>query len=166
MLNQEMETALNEQIKEELSSAYTYLGMAAYCEASNYPGMAHWLEVQAKEELEHAMKIYRFVNDRGGKVALKALPQPSVQYDSLVPLFEKVLAHEQKITAMIHNLYGMAMEQKDYGSIPLLQWFIDEQVEEEKSASDVLNLVKMAGDGPQALMLLDRELAKRQSAAG
>lgn len=165
MLNQAMEAALNEQIKEELSSAYTYLGMAAYCESINYPGMANWLEVQAKEELAHAMKVYRFVNDRGGKVALKALPQPSVQYESLVPLFEKVLAHEQKITGMIHNLYSLAMEQKDYASIPLLQWFIDEQVEEEKLASDVLNMVKMAGDGPQALMLLDRELARRQPEA-
>lgn len=165
MLNQAMESALNEQIKEELSSAYTYLGMAAYCESNNYPGMAHWLEMQAREELEHAMKLYRHVNDRGGKVALKALPEPGAQFDSLVALFEKVLAHEQKITAMIHNLYGLAMEQKEYASIPILQWFINEQVEEEKSASDVCNMVKMAGVGPQALMLLDRELAKRQAGA-
>lgn len=165
-MNQAMEAALNEQIKEELSSAYTYLGMAAYCEASNYPGMAHWLEIQAKEELEHAMRVYRFVNDRGGKVVLKAVPEPSAQYDSLVALFEKVLEHEQKISGMIHNLYGLAMEQKEYSAIPVLQWFINEQVEEEKSAADVLNMVKMAGTGPQALMLLDRELAKRAPSAG
>ncbi|MFZ5815216.1 MAG: ferritin [Bacillota bacterium] len=165
MLNQKMEAALNEQIKEELSSAYTYLGMAASCEANNYPGMAHWLEVQAREELEHAMKLYRHVNDRGGKVALKALPEPPAQYDSLVALFEKVLAHEQKISGMIHNLYELAMAEKEYASIPVLQWFINEQVEEEKSASDVLNMVKMAGGGTQALMLLDRELAKRQAEA-
>lgn len=160
-----MEAALNEQIKEELSSAYTYLGMAAHCEAHNYPGMAHWLEMQAREELEHAMKLYRHVNDRGGRVALKALPEPATQYDSLVSLFESVLAHEQKITAMIHQLYGLAMDQKEYASIPILQWFINEQVEEEKLAADVCNMVKMAGSGPQALMLLDRELAKRQPGA-
>jgi ferritin len=127
--------------------------------------MAHWLEMQAREELEHAMKLYRHVNDRGGRVALKALPEPAAQFDSLVSLFETVLAHEQKITAMIHKLYGLAMDQKEYASIPILQWFINEQVEEEKLAADVCNMVKMAGSGPQALMLLDRELAKRQPGA-
>lgn len=162
MLNQAMEAALNEQIKEELASAYTYLGMAAFCEAQNYPGMAHWLELQAKEELAHAMKIYRFVNDRGGRVALKAVPEPAAEYGSMVKVFETVLAHEQKITASIHQLYALATEQKDYASIPLLQWFITEQVEEEKSAADVLNLVKVADGSAQALMIVDRDLAKRQ----
>lgn len=161
MLNKTMEAALNEQIKEELSAAYTYLGMAAHVESINYPGMAHWLQLQAKEELEHAMKLYSFVNERGGNVALKAIPQPEVETGSIVAVFEQVLAHEQKVTSLIHKLYALAEEQKDYASIPLLQWFITEQVEEEASAEQVLHMVKTAGDSPQALMFVDHQLGQR-----
>lgn len=161
-MNKAMEAALNEQIKEELSSAYTYLGMAAYCESINYGGMAHWLEVQAKEELAHAMKIYGHVNDRGGKVALKAIPEPASQYASPVAVFEQVVEHEQRITAQIHKLYALAVEEKDYAAIPMLQWFIEEQVEEEKTADEVLRKIKMAGDNGSALLFVDHELGSRE----
>ena len=161
-MNRAMEAALVEQIKNELSSAYLYLGMAAYCESVNLPGMAHWLEVQAKEELEHAMKFYRHVNDRGGRVQLQAIPEPSCDYASPVAVFEAVLAHEQKITAMIHKLYALAVEEKDYASLPLLQWFIEEQVEEEKSADEVLQKLRMAGDSKSALLFLDSQLGTRE----
>jgi len=157
-----LEAALNAQIKLELSSAYTYLGMAAYCEAANFPGMAHWLELQAKEELEHAMKIYGHVNDRGGKVALQAIPEPATEYAAPLAVFEAVLAHEQKITASIHKLYALAVEEKDYASIPMLQWFIDEQVEEEKSADEVLQKIRMAGESKSALLFIDSQLGNRE----
>ncbi|BAD39529.1 ferritin [Symbiobacterium thermophilum] len=161
-MNKAMEAALNEQIKLELHSAYTYLGMAAYCESTNLPGMAHWLELQAKEELEHAMKIYGHVNDRGGRVALKAIPEPVLDYASPLAVFEAVLAHEQKVTASIHKLYALAVEEKDYASLPLLQWFIEEQVEEESSADEVLQKIRLAGDSKSALLFLDSQLGSRE----
>lgn len=161
-MNKAMEAALNEQIKLELHSAYTYLGMAAYCESTNLPGMAHWLELQAKEELEHAMKIYGHVNDRGGRVALKAIPEPVLDYASPLAVFEAVLAHEQKVTASIHKLYALAVEENDYASLPLLQWFIEEQVEEESSADEVLQKIRLAGDSKSALLFLDSQLGSRE----
>ena len=161
-MNKAMEAALNEQIKLELHSAYTYLGMAAYCESTNLPGMAHWLKLQAKEELEHTMKIYGHVNDRGGRVALKAIPEPVLDYASPLAVFEAVLAHEQKVTASIHKLYALAVEEKDYASLPLLQWFIEEQVEEESSADEVLQKIRLAGDSKSALLFLDSQLGSRE----
>lgn len=160
-MNQTMEAALNEQINLELSSAYTYLAMAAYCESINLPGTAHWLQVQAKEELEHAMKIYEHVNDRGGRVVLKAIPEPVQDYASPVAVFEAVLAHEQKVTESIHKLYALAVAEQDYASLPLLHWFIEEQVEEEKSADEVLQKFRMAGESKSALLFLDSKLGKR-----
>ncbi len=161
-MNKAMEAALNEQIKLELHSAYTYLGMAAYCESTNLPGMAHWLELQAREELEHAMKIYGHVNDRGGRVTLKAIPEPAVDYASPLAVFEAVLAHEQKVTASIHKLYALAVEENDYASLPLLQWFIEEQVEEEASADEVLQKIRLAGDSKSALLFIDSQLGSRE----
>lgn len=161
MFNKALESAMNEQIKEEFSSAYTYLSMAAYCEARNYPGFAHWLSLQAHEEAQHAHRFFSFVGDRGGQVILQAIPQPPSDFGSMAELFAEVLKHEQKITGLIHNLYAMAMQEKDWASLPFLQSFVTEQIEEEKSAGDVLAMVKMAEGSPQSLMLLDRELAKR-----
>jgi len=162
VLNKTLEAALNTQIREEMFSSYLYLSMSAYCESNNYPGVAHWLKLQAQEELAHAMKFYGFIIDRGGKVALEAIPQPEAEFGALPELFEKVLAHEEKITGLIHNLYTLATEAKDYASIPLLQWFVSEQVEEEKNATEVLNLMKVAAGSPHTLLFADRELGKRQ----
>lgn len=163
MLSNAMETALNNQINAEMESSYIYLAMAAYAEASNYPGAAAWLRAQAGEELAHAMKFFGFVQDRGGRVTLQAIPQPAAEYGSPVQLFETVLEHEQKVTALVHSLYELALTEKDYASIPLLQWFISEQVEEEKTADDVLRLLKAAGESTHTLLFVDRELGKRQA---
>jgi len=160
-LSKKMQDALNEQIKEELASAYIYLSMAAYCESINLGGFAHWMRVQTNEEMEHAMKFYGYIHDRGGRVVLEALDQPPVEFDGPTDVFEKTLAHEQYITGRIHKLYGMAVEEKDYASVGALQWFVDEQVEEEKTATEILDYLKMTGDKGQGLIMLDRHLASR-----
>jgi ferritin len=160
-LSKKMQDAMNEQIKEELASAYIYLSMAAYCESINLGGFASWMEAQAGEEQEHAMKFYNFIHDRGGRVKLLALPQPPTEFEGPVDVFEKTLEHEQYITGRIHDLYALAVEENDYASLGILQWFVDEQVEEEKTATDILEMLKMIGDKGQGLILLDRQLAQR-----
>ncbi|HSR31652.1 MAG TPA: ferritin [Anaerolineae bacterium] len=160
-LSRKMQDALNEQIKEEMASAYIYLSMAAYCESINLPGFAHWMQNQSQEELSHAMKLYEYIHDRGGRVVFQALEQPPAEFDGPIGVFEKTLAHEQYITGRIHNLYAMAAGENDYASLGILQWFVNEQVEEEKTAGDILNLLKMVGDKGQGLIILDRQLASR-----
>jgi ferritin len=160
-LSKKMQDAINEQIKEELASAYIYLSMAAYCESSNLPGFAHWMQAQSNEEVEHAMKFYGYVNERGGRVVLHALEQPPAEFEGPLDVFEKTLAHEQYITDRIHKLYALAVEENDYASLGILQWFVDEQVEEESSATEILEILKMIGDKGQALFMLDRQLGSR-----
>jgi ferritin len=160
-LSKKMQDALNEQIKEELASAYIYLSMAAYCESINLPGFAHWMRAQTNEEMEHAMKFYGYIHSRGGRVILEAIDKPPAEFEGPVDVFEKTLAHEQYITGRIHNLYGMAVAEKDYASLSTLQWFVDEQVEEEENATQILEMLKMAGDKGQALIMIDRHLASR-----
>jgi ferritin len=161
MLSKAMQDAINEQIKNELYSAYLYLAMAAYSEANSLPGFAHWLRVQSDEEVAHAMKFFDFVNERGGRVVLHAIDQPPVEFESPVEIFEQTLNHERKVTGMIHHLYELALEEKDYPAQVMLHWFIDEQVEEESNATQILDTLEMIGDKGQALVMLDRELAKR-----
>ena len=161
MLSKAMQDAINEQIKNELYSAYLYLAMAAYCEANSLPGFAHWLRLQSQEETEHAMKFFDFVNERGGRVVLHAIDQPPVEFESPVRIFEETLNHERKVTAMITHLYELALKEKDYPAQILLHWFIDEQVEEESNAAQILDTLNMVGDKGQALVMLDRELGKR-----
>ena len=160
-LSKKMQDAINEQIKEELASAYIYLSMAAYCESINLPGFAHWMQAQSNEEMEHAMKFYGYVNERGGRVVLHALEQPPTEFEGPRDVFEKTLAHEQYITDRIHKLYALAVEENDYASLGILQWFVDEQVEEENSATEILEILKMIGDKGQALFMLDRQLGSR-----
>ncbi|MGD8902653.1 MAG: ferritin [Anaerolineae bacterium] len=160
-LSKKMQDAINEQIREELASAYIYLSMAAYCESINLQGFAHWMQAQSNEEMEHAMKFYGYVNERGGRVVLGALEQPPIEFDGPVDVFEKTLAHEQYITDRIHKLYALAVEENDYASLGILQWFVDEQVEEENSATEILDILKMIGDKGQALFMLDRQLGGR-----
>jgi ferritin len=160
-LTRKMQDALNAQIKEELFSSYIYLSMAAYCEATNLPGFAHWMRAQSQEELEHAMKFYEFINDRGGRVVFQALDQPPVEFEGPTAVFKKTLEHEQYITGKIHDLYALAVEEKDYAAQVFLQWFVKEQVEEEQSAGEILEMLKMIGDKGQGLILLDRQLAQR-----
>jgi ferritin len=161
MLSQKMQDAINEQINKELYSAYMYLSMAAYCEDANLPGSARWMSAQANEEVEHAMKFFGYVNERGGRVVLKAIDQPSIEFQGLLDVFERTLEHEQYVTSLIHDLYALALEEKDYASQTFLQWFIDEQVEEEASATEIVETLKMIGDKGHALVMLDRQLGSR-----
>jgi ferritin len=161
MLPKMMEAALNNQVKHELESAYSYLAMSAYCETKEYVGFARWLRLQAKEEVEHAMKFFDFINDRGGRVALQPIAQPKVEFETLVELFEAVQQAEARVTGLINELYELAVKDRDLASLPLLQWFITEQVGEEKSASETLTLVKRAGHDTAALLQLDKRLGER-----
>jgi ferritin len=161
MLAKAVQDAMNEQSNTEFYSAYQYLSMAAYCESVNLPGFAHWMQIQAREEVEHAMKFYNFILDRGGRVLLQAIDQPVIEFGSPLEVFEQALEHEQKVTATINELYALAAEENDYASQAFLQWFVTEQVEEEKNAGDVVETLKMVGDKSEALFLLDRELGSR-----
>lgn len=166
MYSDKMHQALNDQIHHELESAYIYLSMSAYFEAGNFPGFAHWMKMQFEEEMEHAFRFYDFIHSRGGQVKLLAISEPPVDYDSPLAAFENALAHEQKITNDIHNLYGLAMEEKDYPSLSFLQWFIDEQVEEEEHVGGVVEDIRRVQNSEHGLLMLDRELAQRQPDEG
>jgi len=163
MLNKGVQDAINEQIKNELYSAYLYLSMSAYCEAVNLPGFAHWMRLQSQEEVSHAMKYFEFINDRGGRVVLQAIDQPPIEFQSPLDVFQQTLEHERKVTAMIHRLYELAVKENDYATQAQLQWFITEQVEEEKRASEIVERLKMIGDQGPALLMLDRQLGERGS---
>jgi ferritin len=165
MFSKKVQDAMNDQIQRELESAYIYLSMAAYFDSSNLPGFANWMRVQFQEEQAHAFKFYDFVYDRGGQVILQAIGQPPAEFQSPLDAFEKVLAHEQKVTGHINDLYALAVEEKDYASQILLQWFVEEQVEEEKSAGDIVDMLERIGDSYHALVMLDRELSQRQPPA-
>jgi ferritin len=161
MFGEAIQSAMNEQMKNEFFAAYQYLSMAAYCESQNLPGFAHWMRTQAREETEHAMKFYDFILDRNGHVVLQAIDGPVVEFGSPLEVFERALEHEQRVTAMINDLYGLVVRENDYASQTFLQWFVTEQVEEEKNTGDVVETLKMIGDKSEALFLLDRELAHR-----
>jgi ferritin len=162
MLSQKMEKALNEQVNAEMYSAYLYLSMSAYFEDQNLSGFANWMYVQAQEEMTHAMKIYRYIHDRGGRVVLEQIDKPQTEWDNTQTVMEEVYSHEQKVTGMIHDLVNLAREEKDHGTDNMLQWFVSEQVEEEANADELLQQVKMIDGKPQGLLMLDRELKQRQ----
>ena len=154
--------ALNRQIKEEFYSSYLYLSMAAYLESLGLRGFAHWMEMQAKEELGHAMKIYKFVVERGGRVKLFDIQQPPVEWESPLQTFEEALKHEQYITSKINGLMSLAREVGDYATEIFLQWFVTEQIEEEASVGEVVEKLKLVKDSPNGLFMIDRELGMRQ----
>jgi ferritin len=161
MLNRNVEAAINDQIKHELYSAYLYLSMSAYAESNNMPGAAKWLGKQAKEEQEHALKFFGFVHDRGGKVVLQAIPQPPGEFTSLLDVFEQVKEHEAKVSGLINRLYEVAVKETDYPSQILLQWFITEQVEEEKNAAMIVEALRSVGTQGASLFMVDRWLGER-----
>lgn len=164
MLTKPVQDAINHQIKSELHSAYVYLAMTAYCEAMNLRGFAHWMRMQSQEELSHAMKLFDYANDRGGRITLQAIDAPPFDFKSPLEMMEEVLHHERKVTAMINTLYEVAIKEHDYATQVHLQWFLTEQVEEEKNASDVVERLKLVGTQPAGLLLLDRELGARSNA--
>ena len=161
MLNSKIEKAFNEQLNAELYSAYMYYSMAAYFESVNLAGFANWMIIQFQEEQFHASKFYRHINERGGRVLLTAIESPTTEWDSPLVVFEATLAHEQKVTGLINGLADMAMEQKDHASMSFLQWFVSEQVEEEDNVGTILGRLKLLKESPQAIFMLDRELARR-----
>jgi ferritin len=161
MLSERLNNAYNTQIKNELNSAYIYLGMAVYFDAQNLPGFAHWMRAQANEEMEHALKFYHFVFERGGSVDLAALDKPKVEYESPLAAFEAAYAHEQFISGTINHLYQLAEEEHDYASRPLLLWFIEEQVEEEANARGIVEQLQMIAGSKTGIFMLDRQLAQR-----
>jgi len=161
MLSKNVQDAINEQIKNELFSAYLYLAMSAYFEAENLPGCARWMRMQSNEEVEHAMKFFDFIFDRGGRVTLKAIDQPVFEWKSSLAAFEQAYEHEQKVTSMINNIYAVATKENDYPTQVMLHWFIEEQVEEEKNASTIVEQLKMIGDHTNGLLMLDHRLGER-----
>jgi len=161
-MDKKLQEAVNEQIKNELYSAYMYLSMGAYFDAANLEGFANWMKKQAKEEYSHAMKLYEHLVDRGERVLLKAIDRPPVDFSSPLDIFEKTLAHEKKVTKMIEDLYALAGKLNDPAAVIMLQWFINEQVEEEKTASGIVEILKMIKDKAQALFMLDGKLGKRE----
>ena len=160
MLSQNMQDAMNRQMNREMFSAYLYLSMAAYFDSMNLAGFSNWMKVQAQEEMAHAMKFYGYINERDGRVKMQDIEAPETEWESPEAAFTHVLNHEVIVTGLINDLVTLAEEEKDYASRSLLQWFIDEQVEEEASASDVLQKIKLIGDGA-GLFMFDQQLAQR-----
>lgn len=160
-ISEKMEKALNDQVDAEIASAYLYASMAAWLDANDLPGCAAWMKKQAKEETEHAEKLYDYVYDRGGKIVYGAIEKPKAEWEKVTDLFEQVLAHEQKVTALIYGLVEVANELKDYSTRSFLGWFLDEQVEEEKNATEILAKFKHLGTSGIALSHIDKELGSR-----
>lgn len=161
MISKKMEQALNEQVNAELYSAYLYLSMESYFKSLNLNGFANWMRVQTQEEVAHAMKIYDFINERGGRVILKAIEGPETKWQSALAVFKAIYAHEQKVTALINKLVDLAIKEKDHATNSFLQWFVNEQVEEEASADELVQQLKMMKDAPGGMFMIDRELGQR-----
>ena len=161
MISKAMQAAVNEQINKELYSSYLYLSMAAYFENRNLPGFAKWLHVQTDEERGHGMKLYQHLVDRGGGVMLKTIAAPATEWKSYLEVFKEVQAHEAEVTASINGLYELALKEKDYPMQVLLQWFINEQVEEEKNAAEIVQQLELIDAHGTAVLMLDHQLGKR-----
>lgn len=161
MLTSTVQDAFNKHINHEFYSSYLYLSMAAYCEFINLPGFAHWMRLQSQEEYGHAMRLFDFVNDRGGQIVLHPIAQPPVEFSSITDVIQQTLDHERQVSSLINKLYELSIQEGDYPAQVHLQWFITEQVEEEKTVVDILEQLKLVGGRGDALLLLDRELAGR-----
>jgi ferritin len=156
-----MQDAINEQINKELYSSYLYLSMSSYFSGKNLSGVAAWLRVQVDEERGHGMKFYDYLVDRGGRVLLKVIAAPHSEWKSSLEAFKEVQSHEAVVTASINNLYELALKEKDYPTQVLLQWFISEQVEEEKNAAEIVQQLELIDTHGTAVLMLDHRLGKR-----
>ena len=163
MLGKKIEEALNEQINAELYSAYLYLAMAAYFESLNLRGCAVWMKHQTNEEYSHALKIFDFIHQCGGKVTLKAISEPKAAWTSPADAFEAAYKHEQLVTSRINKLVELSVAEKEHAAVNFLQWFVNEQVEEEASVMDIVQKFKMAENNPAGLLFIDSQLGKRGS---
>lgn len=162
MMSQTMQDAFNEQMKQEFYSSYLYLSMSAYCESVNLPGFANWMRAQAREEAKHAMKIFDHVVDRGGSVELQPIDRPPSRFSSARDVFDQAHKHEQQVTASINRVYGLAVDERDFASRVFLDWFVQEQVEEEKTSSLLAEQLRMVGEDRPGLLMMDRELSARR----
>lgn len=161
MITKKMEKTINEQINEELFSAYLYLSMSVHFEEMSLKGFANWMRIQAQEEQFHAMKFFDYLSERGGKVELLAIEKPANSWSSILNIFEETLKHEEHITSKINDLAKIALEENDFASQNFLQWYVDEQVEEEATASEILEQIKFLGENKHGLLMLDREFKSR-----
>lgn len=162
MISKTMQDAINEQINRELYSSYLYLAMAAHFEAATLPGFAHWMRIQSGEETVHAMKLYDHLLERGGTVELKAIAAPPTDWTSTIEIQREVLNHEEQVTASIYEVYEVALAEKDYAAQVLLHWFINEQVEEERNASEIVRQLQRVEARETAVLMLDHRLSKRE----
>ncbi len=161
MLSDKVLAELNEQLNREMYSAYLYMAMSAHAKNAGLNGFANWFMVQYHEEMFHAMKIYEYIQQQGGKVELKAIQQPPADFESPLDMFKKTLAHEQFITRSLNNLMETAIAEKDHATQIFLQWYITEQVEEEDNDNEIIHQLEMIQDHPHGLMMIDRELGSR-----
>ena len=164
-LSSKLEKVLNDQINLELSSAYAYLGMAAYFERTAFTGFGKWMQLQSKEETGHADRFFKYIVERGGKVTLQAIAEPKCDYRSPLDAFKASLGHEQRVSAAICAIYELATTEKDYPTLSFLKWFLDEQVEEERNVGDILAKLEMVGDHRGALYQIDKQAGRRAEEA-
>ena len=163
MLTPKIEAAITTQINNELTASYSYLAMSAYCAQQNFWGSSTWLRIQSQEEYGHAMKLFDFLLDRNSPVALKAIKQPKGEFQSILDVFETAMRQEQEVSSQIDSLYDMAFQEKSFAALSELQWFLTEQVEEEKTCREIVAKLKMIHEDPAAMLDLDRELGARTS---
>ena len=164
-MNATVQTAINEQINSEFEASYTYLAMAGFCEQQRFLGAAKWLRLQSDEERQHGLKLFDFVLARDGTVQLHRIDEPKVAFKSLAAVFEQALAHEKKVTGQINGLYELCFKEKAFAEMTELQWFLTEQVEEEKTAREIVAKFHLVKNDPAAILDLDRELGARAMAA-
>jgi len=163
MISPKVQGAFNEQMKQEFYSSYLYLSMSAYLDGANLPGLSKWMRAQAREEALHAQKIFDHLLDRGGKIQLHSIGAPPSEFASAREVFEQAHRHEKEVTASINVLYGLALDERDFASRVFLDWFVQEQVEEEKTSGLLAEQLRMVGDDRPGLLMLDRELGQRRS---
>lgn len=161
MINKKMEDAINDQITAEIYSAHLYLAMVSYLESIDLPGFAHWMRIQYQEEISHAFKMFEYIIERDGRARVMQIDEPPFEWNSVLDVFEGAYAHEQKVTGRINNLVDIALAEKDHASHIFLQWFVNEQVEEEATAKSIIQQLKMLGDSKAGLFQIDRELGQR-----
>jgi len=161
MIKEKMLNALNEQINAEQYSSLLYLSMSAYCSNKGLPGFANWMYIQYQEEMTHANKFFNYINERGGRVRLKAIEQMPTDFDGVIDVFEKTKIHEQHVTGLINNLIDVAIEERDHACQSFLKWFVDEQVKEEANVQEILDTLKLINGQGNGIFMLDREMRQR-----
>jgi ferritin len=160
-INKKVEEVLNKQVNAEMWSAYLYLSMAAYCESKGFKGFANWMRCQFHEENSHALKFYDYVLSRSGEIKLQPIAAVETSWESLLQMFEETYKHECKVTEMINNCYEVALAEKDYATTTMLQWYINEQTEEEANALEIIDVLKITGEKSGGIFYLDKKLGHR-----